>query len=77
VAVVPVAELADPANRFRVIHPSGYVGPGFAAGGLFVWGFTAGLVDGLLRLGGWDREWDQDALRPIPGPSETLGTVEP
>jgi hypothetical protein len=44
---------------------------------LFVWGFTAGLVDGLLRLGGWDREWDQDAQRPIPGPSETLGTVEP
>jgi 8-oxo-dGTP pyrophosphatase MutT (NUDIX family) len=77
VAVVPVAELADPANRFRVSHPSGYIGPGFAAGGLFVWGFTAGLVDGLLRLGGWDREWDQDALRPIPGPSETLGTVEP
>jgi 8-oxo-dGTP pyrophosphatase MutT (NUDIX family) len=77
VAIVPVAELADPANRFRVMHPSGFVGPAFAAGGLFIWGFTAGLVDGLLRLGGWAREWNENALRPIPGPSESLGTVEP
>ncbi len=29
VAVVPVAELADPANRFRVVHPSGWLGLGF------------------------------------------------
>ncbi|PZS17874.1 MAG: coenzyme A pyrophosphatase, partial [Pseudonocardiales bacterium] len=45
VAVVPIAELTDPANRFRVLHPSGWQGPGFAAGGLFIWGFTAGLLD--------------------------------
>ena len=30
VARVPLADLADPANRFRVRHPSGYVGPAFA-----------------------------------------------
>lgn len=76
VAIVPVAELAEPANRFQVMHPSGFVGPAFAAGGLFVWGFTAALIDGLLRLGGWTREWDRGALRPIPMPSETLGTFE-
>jgi 8-oxo-dGTP pyrophosphatase MutT (NUDIX family) len=66
VALVPVAELADPANRFTVTHPSGYIGPGFEAGGLFVWGFTAGLVDRLLTFGGWARPWDDAVRRPLP-----------
>ena len=65
VAVVPIAELADPANRFRVVHPSGFVGPGFEAGGLFIWGFTAGLLDRLLALGGWARAVGRDG-RPLP-----------
>ena len=54
VARVPIAHLADPANRFRVRHPSGYVGAAFSAPGMLVWGFTAGLLSGLLdarRLG--------------------------
>jgi 8-oxo-dGTP pyrophosphatase MutT (NUDIX family) len=63
---VPVAELADPANRFRVRHPSGYTGPGFAAGDMFIWGFTAGLVDRLLALGGWEQPWDHERLRDLP-----------
>jgi 8-oxo-dGTP pyrophosphatase MutT (NUDIX family) len=66
VARVPLAELADPANRFRVRHPSGFVGPGFEAGGLFVWGFTAGLLDRLLHLAGWERRWDPERYRPVP-----------
>jgi 8-oxo-dGTP pyrophosphatase MutT (NUDIX family) len=66
VAVVPIAELADPANRFRVNHPSGFVGPGFTVAGLFVWGFTAGLLDRLLRLGGWARPWDERRIEPLP-----------
>ena len=33
---VPVAELLDPGRRFTVAHPTGYRGPGFEAGGLFV-----------------------------------------
>jgi 8-oxo-dGTP pyrophosphatase MutT (NUDIX family) len=66
VAVVPIAELADPDNRFRVRHPSGIAGPGFEAGGLFIWGFTALLLDRLLVLGGWDRPWDDSQLRPFP-----------
>lgn len=74
--VVPIAELADPANRFQVRHPSGWLAPGFAVSGLFVWGFTAGLLDRLLSLGGWTRPWDAtrseplpDRLRGAPGPS--------
>lgn len=66
VAVAPIAELADPANRFSVLHPSGWVGPGFDVGGLFVWGFTAGLIDRLLALGGWAQEWDRTVQRPLP-----------
>src|SRR5439155_23066828 len=31
VELVPIAELADPANRFMVTHPSGWLGPGFSA----------------------------------------------
>lgn len=67
VALVPVAELADPANRFRVTHPSGWIGPGFEAGGLFVWGFTAGLLDRLLEFGGWAQPWDTGRRRELPG----------
>jgi 8-oxo-dGTP pyrophosphatase MutT (NUDIX family) len=67
VELVSLAELAEPANRFTVAHPSGLVGPGFEAAGLFVWGFTAGLVDRLLHYGGWEREWDRGRRRSIPG----------
>jgi 8-oxo-dGTP pyrophosphatase MutT (NUDIX family) len=60
-----VAELIDPANRFTVQHPSGFRGPGFEVDGLFVWGFTAGLLDRLLRLAGWERPWDRGLIRPV------------
>lgn len=63
---VRVAELADPANRLRVRHPSGYIGPAFHAGGMLVWGFTAGLLDAILRLGGWERPWDRDRVEDLP-----------
>jgi hypothetical protein len=63
---VPLSELVRPANRFTVQHPSGYHGPGFAACGLFVWGFTAGLLDRLLRLAGWEQPWDRAQVRPLP-----------
>jgi 8-oxo-dGTP pyrophosphatase MutT (NUDIX family) len=65
VARVPIAELTDPANRFTVRHPSGWLGPGFEVAGLFVWGFTAGLLDRMLRLAGWERPWDPSVSRPV------------
>jgi hypothetical protein len=34
--------------------------------GWFVWGFTAGLLDRLLELGGWARPWDLRVRRPVP-----------
>jgi len=63
---LPVAALTDPANRFTVQHSSGFRGPGFEVAGLFVWGFTAGLLDRLLRLAGWERPWDRGVVRPVP-----------
>ena len=66
VARVPVHDLVDPRNRFRVVGPGGSVGPGFRAGGLFVWGFTAGLLSRLFELSGWDRPWDRARVEPVP-----------
>ncbi|KJK50005.1 NUDIX hydrolase [Lentzea aerocolonigenes] len=65
VARVPVAHLADPANRFRVRHPAGYVGAAFSAPGMLVWGFTAGLINGLIALGGWEQPWDATDVRDL------------
>ncbi|MBM9467396.1 CoA pyrophosphatase [Nakamurella sp. YIM 132084] len=60
VARVPVTELADPANRGTVVSPNGErIGPAFAVAGMTVWGFTGGLVDLVLRLGGWEVPWDR------------------
>lgn len=63
---VPVADLAHPAHRFRVGHPGGWVGPAFQAEDLVVWGFTAMVLDGILRLGGWELPWDESDVRPVP-----------
>ena len=65
VARVPLAELVDPDNRLRVRHPSGWVGPAFEVRDLLVWGFTAGLLDKLLALGGWERPWDTSRSRTL------------
>lgn len=65
VARVPLSELSDPANRICVTHPNGWVGPAFEVRGLLVWGFTAGLTDRLLALGGWERPWDRSRVREL------------
>lgn len=65
VARVPLSELTDPVNRYRIAHPSGFVGPAFEVRGMVVWGFTAGLVAGLLSLGGWDRPWDASRIEEL------------
>lgn len=62
----PLAGLSDPANRFRVRHPSGATGPAFDVDGLLVWGFTAGLLDWLLAAGGIAGPWDETVVRELP-----------
>lgn len=69
---IPLVELTDPDNRYRVHHPSGYVGPAFQVRGLVVWGFTGGLLDRLIHLSGWEREWDHSRVVALPTP-QTAG----
>ncbi|GAA3344410.1 CoA pyrophosphatase [Amorphoplanes nipponensis] len=72
VARLPVAELVDPANRIRVRHPSGWVGPAFQVRGMLVWGFTAGVVSALLDMAGWSRPWQPGRLLELPDTPVTV-----
>jgi 8-oxo-dGTP pyrophosphatase MutT (NUDIX family) len=80
VARLPVAELVDPANRVRVRHPSGWIGPAFQVRGMLVWGFTGGVLAALLEMGGWTRPWPQDRVVELPPvaaePAPSAGTDE-
>ncbi|MFJ9054877.1 NUDIX hydrolase [Streptomyces sp. NPDC102409] len=62
---VPLADLADPGARLLVRFPDGHLSPGFLAGDVFVWGFTAALTAWLLRLGGWERPWASDRIEDL------------
>ncbi|WP_280336008.1 NUDIX hydrolase [Nocardia wallacei] len=70
---VPISELIDPANRFVVRHPLGYMGPAFAVDGMLVWGFTAGVLAGLLAVSGWEREWDYHDVRDLQASLAAVG----
>ncbi|GGS62316.1 coenzyme A pyrophosphatase [Planobispora rosea] len=63
---VPIAELVDPANRLRLRLPGGYSGPAFRVRGLLVWGFTAGVLDGVLADAGFERPWDRSRVEDLP-----------
>ncbi|RRO15191.1 CoA pyrophosphatase [Saccharopolyspora rhizosphaerae] len=65
VARVPISWLSDPENRMRVRLTSGFAGPAFLVPGMLVWGFTGGLLAGLLELAGWARHWDRSDVRGL------------
>jgi 8-oxo-dGTP pyrophosphatase MutT (NUDIX family) len=69
---VPVADLADPANRLTVRYQSGQAGPAFQAGDMLIWGFTGLVLDRLLALGGWEVPWDEGRVTALP--PQTLAT---
>lgn len=59
--------LADPEVRYMSTIPDHhYRGPAFHLEEAFVWGFTAYLLDGLLKVGGWERTWDRDRTIEVP-----------
>ncbi|MDT7741573.1 MAG: hypothetical protein QOE59_651 [Actinomycetota bacterium] len=62
---VPLAEITDPARRFMVTSPGGYLGPAFAVRGLLVWGFTALVLSWVLDLAGWTIPWDTADVRDL------------
>ncbi|MFD0000130.1 NUDIX hydrolase [Nocardia sp. NPDC127526] len=70
---VPIKDLIDPANRFVVRHPLGYMGPAFAVEGMLVWGFTAGVLAGLLAVSGWEHEWDHHDVRDLQASLAAVG----
>jgi 8-oxo-dGTP pyrophosphatase MutT (NUDIX family) len=63
---VPVADLLDPENRYTLRHPSGFVGPAFVLGDLFVWGFTGGILSRLFAFVGWEKPWDMERYTRLP-----------
>jgi 8-oxo-dGTP pyrophosphatase MutT (NUDIX family) len=63
---VPVASLLDPANRGTWVLPGGFSGPVFLLGELYIWGFTAYLLDAMFDLLGWTRPWDASLTSEIP-----------
>jgi 8-oxo-dGTP pyrophosphatase MutT (NUDIX family) len=63
---IAIDALTDPRNRATCLHPSGFTGPAFLVHGLFIWGFTAGLLDRMLSMAGWARDWDRTRVVPLP-----------
>nr|WP_280260297.1 CoA pyrophosphatase [Nocardia abscessus] len=62
---VPLAQLLDPANRFLVRSTLGYQSPAFQVDGMLVWGLTGGILAGISKASGWDREWDHEDVRDL------------
>lgn len=58
---VPLRALADPAARVLARGPAGWTGPAFRVPGGVVWGFTGEVLGAILRLGGWERPWEDGA----------------
>lgn len=63
---IEVSELTDPAHRCMVLHPSGFIGPGFQVRGMLVWGFTGGLLARFLDEVGWSQPWDDGRIVDLP-----------
>lgn len=76
VARVPIAELADPANRLRIRTPSGHLGPAFRVRDMLIWGFTGGILHRVLQVGGWERPWDERRIEDLPPEVLDLATRE-
>ena len=68
---VPVSSLVAPENRSSWRHASGRTGPGFEVldpdgASLYVWGFSAYVLDAVLQAAGWARTWDRERYVEIP-----------
>ncbi len=65
VARVPISWLTDPANRIRIELQAKHVTPAFLVPGMLVWGFTGGLLSGVLDLANWSLRWDRADVRQL------------
>jgi 8-oxo-dGTP pyrophosphatase MutT (NUDIX family) len=80
---VPVSSLVAPENRSSWRHASGRTGPGFdvvdpegpQGATLYVWGFSAYVLDAVIEAAGWTRGWDKD--RDVEIPARFLPDIRP
>jgi 8-oxo-dGTP pyrophosphatase MutT (NUDIX family) len=63
---VPISELVDPANRVMLRYLDRSAGPAFRVRGMLVWGFTAMVLDTVLREGGLELPWDTERVEEMP-----------
>jgi 8-oxo-dGTP pyrophosphatase MutT (NUDIX family) len=71
---VRVSSLVASENRSSWRHASGRTGPGFDVedpdgpdgATLYVWGFSAYVLDAVLEAAGWTQPWDTDRYLKIP-----------
>lgn len=64
---VALSDLVDPAHRFMCVWREGsFSAPGFDVDGLYIWGFTAMILDAALRMAGLEVPWDTQDCRPVP-----------
>lgn len=70
---VPLTELLDPANRFLVRGSMGYQSPAFLVDGMLVWGLTGGILAGIFKTAGWERDWDRTDVRDLETSLAALG----
>ena len=68
---VRVSSLVAPDKRSSWRHASGRTGPGFEVidldgATLYVWGFTAYVLDAVLEAAGWTRTWERERYVEIP-----------
>ena len=68
-----VSSLVAPQSRSSWRHSSGRTGPGFdvvdpsdQSESLYVWGFSAYVLDAVLEAGGWTLPWDKERYVEIP-----------
>lgn len=65
-AWVRLLDLADPRHRGTVELRTAMLGPAFDVDGLFVWGFTAVLLDTVLDALGLEQTWDRTRRWQVP-----------
>lgn len=70
---VPLADLLDPANRFLVRGSLGYQSPAFQVDGMLVWGLTGGILAGICKAAGWERDWDRRDVRDLESALAAVG----
>ena len=64
--------IALPSSSRLMLHrPSGIILPAFRVRGMLIWGFTAGLVDRLLALAGWEKPWDTGRVMDLVNVADT------